>query len=245
EKHFGRCLDARKAGDWKSVLRESDAAIAAGADSCALTPNCGFIANAYLFYVHAQVDMALGRFDHAVSSIDKARIIDPGNTEVVTMHNKVKFVARARSLGNELFNSGKFSEACWEKSIEDCNEALKIQPNYTKALLRRAASYGKMERWAEYVKDLETRRLEDRRAQHRTTARGKARSSRRQQEVAAAQLADSAHAQIYPPLTGVFKPLIKEGNVYNVSYIQIKKANRMYKPVDNDILIGFTKWILC
>ncbi|ONL99543.1 hypothetical protein ZEAMMB73_Zm00001d029756 [Zea mays] len=57
--------------------------------------------------------------------------------------------------------------------------------------------------------------------------------------------AGSAHAQIYPPLTDVFKPLIKEGNVYNVSYIQIKKANRMYKHVDNDIMIGFTKWILC
>jgi hypothetical protein len=47
-----------------------------------------------------------------VSSIDKARIIDPRNTEVVTMHNKVKSVARARYLGNELFNSGKFLEAC-------------------------------------------------------------------------------------------------------------------------------------
>ncbi|KAF8643601.1 hypothetical protein HU200_066655 [Digitaria exilis] len=226
EKHLGRCLDARKAGDWKSVLRESDAAIAAGADSSALllaaraeallrlnlldeadlaissaskldfstscssdTKFCGFLANAYLFYVHAQVDMATGRFDHAVSSIDQARIIDPGNSEVVTMHNKVKSVARARSLGNELFNSGKFSEAClaygeglkqhpvnkvlycnraacrfklgqWEKSIEDCNEALKIQPNYTKALLRRAASYGKMERWAECVKDYEVLRKE-------------------------------------------------------------------------------------
>ncbi|KAF8714288.1 hypothetical protein HU200_027747 [Digitaria exilis] len=226
EKHLGRCLDARKAGDWKSVLRESDAAIAAGADSSALllaaraeallrlnlldeadlaissaskldfstscssdTKFCGFLANAYLFYVHAQVDMATGRFDHSVSSIDQARIIDPGNSEVVTMHNKVKSVARARSLGNELFNSGKFSEAClaygeglkqhpvnkvlycnraacrfklgqWEKSIEDCNEALKIQPNYTKALLRRAASYGKMERWAECVKDYEVLRKE-------------------------------------------------------------------------------------
>ncbi|RCV25259.1 hypothetical protein SEVIR_5G150900v4 [Setaria viridis] len=226
EKHLGRCLDARKAGDWKSALRESDAAIAAGADSSALllatraeallrlnlldeadlaiasaskldyssssssdTKFCGFLANAYLFYVHAQVDMALGRFDHAVSSIDKARIIDPGNSEVVAMHNKVKSVARARSLGNELFNSGKFSEAClaygeglkqhpvnkvlycnraacrfklgqWEKSIEDCNEALKIHPNYTKALLRRAASYGKMEQWAESVKDYEVLRKE-------------------------------------------------------------------------------------
>lgn len=46
-------------------------------------------------------------------------------------------------------------------------------------------------------------------------------------------------------LARYFKPLIKESNVYNVSYIQIKKANRMYKPVDNDIMIGFTKWILC
>ncbi|KAL5652991.1 hypothetical protein ACJX0J_038449, partial [Zea mays] len=52
----------------------------------------------------------------------------------------------------------------------------------------------------------------------------------------------SAHAQIYPPLAVVFKPMIKEGNVYNVSYVQIKKANRMYKPVNNDIMIGFTKW---
>ncbi|KAL6838639.1 hypothetical protein ACP4OV_031353 [Aristida adscensionis] len=224
EKHLGRCVDARNVGDWKSVLRESDAAIAAGADSSIVllaaraeallrldlidesdvaissaskldyssswsseTKFCGFLANAYLFYVHAQIDMALGRFDHAVSSVDKARIIDPGNTELVTMNNKVKAVARARSLGNELFNSGKYSDACsaygeglkhhpvnpvlycnraacrfklgqWEKSIEDCNEALKIQPNYSKALLRRAASYGRMERWAESVKDYEVLR---------------------------------------------------------------------------------------
>ncbi|TVU27384.1 hypothetical protein EJB05_29992, partial [Eragrostis curvula] len=128
-----------------------------------------------LIFRHSQ---AFCRFDHAVSSIDKARTKDPRNTEVITMHNKVKAVARARSLGNELFNSGKFSEAClaygqglkqhptnkimygnraacwfklgqWEKSVEDCNKALKIHPNYTKALLRRAACYGKMEQWPE------------------------------------------------------------------------------------------------
>jgi hypothetical protein len=40
EKHLGRCLDSRKAGDWKSVLRECDAAIAAGADSSALVRFC-------------------------------------------------------------------------------------------------------------------------------------------------------------------------------------------------------------
>lgn len=87
--------------------------------------------------------------------------------------NNVRSVSRARALGNELFNSGKFVEASiayaeglkydpsnpvlycnraacrtklgqWDKSIEDCNEALRIQPNYTKALLRRAASYAKV-----------------------------------------------------------------------------------------------------
>lgn len=32
EKHLSKCVDARKVGDWKSTLREGDAAIAAGAD---------------------------------------------------------------------------------------------------------------------------------------------------------------------------------------------------------------------
>ncbi|XP_006655095.2 TPR repeat-containing thioredoxin TTL1-like [Oryza brachyantha] len=226
EKHLGRFVDARKIGNWKSALRECNAAIAAGADFCAMlfasraeallqmnqldeadlaisraskldcssscTQDmmfCGFQANSYLYYVHAQVDIAFGRFDGALSSVEKARKIDSGNIEVMAMHKNVKTVAQARSLGNELFHSGKFAEAClaygeglkhhpansvlycnraacmfklgqWEKSIEDCNEALKIQPNYWKALLRRAASYGKMENWADSVKDYEVLRRE-------------------------------------------------------------------------------------
>lgn len=36
EKHLGRCGELRQIGDWKSALREADAAIAAGADSCPL-----------------------------------------------------------------------------------------------------------------------------------------------------------------------------------------------------------------
>ncbi|XP_066314537.1 TPR repeat-containing thioredoxin TTL1-like [Miscanthus floridulus] len=36
EVHLGRCTNARKIGDWKSTLREADAAIAAGADSSQL-----------------------------------------------------------------------------------------------------------------------------------------------------------------------------------------------------------------
>lgn len=33
EKHISKCTDARRIGDWKSVLREVDAAASAGADS--------------------------------------------------------------------------------------------------------------------------------------------------------------------------------------------------------------------
>lgn len=99
--------------------------------------------------------------------------MDPHNTEVLALWDKVKSVARARTQGNELFKSGNFAEACtaygeglkydpsnpvlhcnraacrsklgqWERSLEDCNEALRIQPRYTKALLRRADSYAKV-----------------------------------------------------------------------------------------------------
>ena len=33
EKHINKCTDFRRIGDWKSALREIDAAVAAGADS--------------------------------------------------------------------------------------------------------------------------------------------------------------------------------------------------------------------
>jgi replication factor A1 len=36
--------------------------------------------------------------------------------------------------------------------------------------------------------------------------------------------------------------LLKEGHVYNLAFVQIKKANRLYKPVENDIMINFTRW---
>lgn len=95
------------------------------------------------------------------------------NSEVEVILNNVRLVAMARAQGNDLFKAGKFAEAsvaygeglkyepsnpvlycnraaCWSKlgwwakAVEDCNEALRVQPNYTKALLRRAASYAKV-----------------------------------------------------------------------------------------------------
>mgnify|MGYP004717190057 FL=1 len=40
EKRLSRCTDARRVGDWKNVLREAEAAIASGADSCPQVKKC-------------------------------------------------------------------------------------------------------------------------------------------------------------------------------------------------------------
>ncbi|KAJ6822485.1 TPR repeat-containing thioredoxin TTL1-like [Iris pallida] len=226
ERHLGRCAESRTIGDWKSALREADAAIAAGADSCpmlmasrveallrlhqldeadstlsdalkleASSPSCsqakffGMISDSYMCVVRAKVDMALGRFESALAAAEKAREIDSGSAEVTTLLNNVRSAVRARAQGNEFFKSGDFAEAStaygeglkydpanpvlhcnraacrsklgqWERSIDDCNEALRIQPSYKKALLRRAASFSKLERWAEAVRDYEVLRKE-------------------------------------------------------------------------------------
>lgn len=113
------------------------------------------------------------RFENAVTAAEKAGKIDPRNLEVASLLQNVRMVVRARARGNDLFKSERFTEAClaygdglrldpsnsvlycnraacwfklgmWEHSIEDCNQALCIKPNYSKALLRRAASNSKV-----------------------------------------------------------------------------------------------------
>ncbi|KAE9590594.1 putative 43kDa postsynaptic protein [Lupinus albus] len=224
EKHITKCADGRRIGDWKSVLREVDAAIASGADSSPQLFMCraeallklhqiddaestlsyspksewhtnstsqarffGMLSEAYSYFIRAQIEMVLGRFENAVAAAEKACQIDSRNVEVAVLLNNVRMVTRARMRGNDLFKSERFTEACsaygeglkldpsnsvlycnraacwfklgqWERSIEDCNQALLIQPNYTKALLRRAASNSKLERWEEAVKDHEVLR---------------------------------------------------------------------------------------
>ncbi|KAG2681705.1 hypothetical protein I3760_11G156500 [Carya illinoinensis] len=157
--------------------------------SCSLTRFFGMLSEAYLYFVQALIEMALGRFENAVTAAEKAVQIDPRNVEVAVLLTNVRLVARARARGNDLFKSERFTEAClayeeglriepsnsvlycnraacffklglWERSIEDCNRALSIQPNYTKALLRRAASNSKLEMWVDAVNDYEILRRE-------------------------------------------------------------------------------------
>ncbi|CAH8389801.1 unnamed protein product [Eruca vesicaria subsp. sativa] len=225
EKNLRRCWEARKIGDWRTVVKETDAAIANGADSSPQLVACkaeallrlnqiedsdfcvscvprndhyhsqpqaklfGMVAEAYVLCIQAQVDMALGRFENGIVKAEKAAMIDQTNPELVSVLSNVKMVVKARTRGNELFTSGRYSEASlaygdglkhdgsnsvlycnraacwyklglWEKSVEDCNQALKIHPSYIKALLRRAASYGRLGRWEDAVRDYEFVRRE-------------------------------------------------------------------------------------
>lgn len=160
EKHLRKCSDSRKVGDWKSTLREADAAIAAGADASSqlftcraeallkvhqledaeyglsnvpkfeqISPSCsqgtmfGMISEAYILFVRAQIEMALGRFENAVASAEKAAQTDPRSAEISVLFKNVKLVSRARSRGNDLFKSERFTEAC---SAYD--EGLRLDP---------------------------------------------------------------------------------------------------------------------
>ncbi|KAL8131589.1 inactive TPR repeat-containing thioredoxin TTL3-like [Apium graveolens] len=157
--------------------------------SCSQNKIFGILLEAYVLYVRAKVDIAFGRFENAAAAAEKSVKIDFSNMEVAMLLNNVNLVTRARSQGRDLFGAGKFTEACaaygeglkynlcnsilycnravcwsrlglWQQSVEDCNYALKIQPNYTKALLRRAVSNAKLEEWAEAVRDYEILRKE-------------------------------------------------------------------------------------
>ncbi|KAH7444083.1 hypothetical protein KP509_02G063800 [Ceratopteris richardii] len=220
ERHISRCIEARKIGDWKSVLGESIAASTAGADSApqvlgykaeallklhrtdeaetvcteaerlekSISKQGIAPADAFLSILRARIEMYLGRFDIAIGAAQAATKIDPRNVDAAALLKKTRAVCRSRTLGNELFNAGKFFEACaaygeglesdptnsvllcnraacrsklgqWEKALEDCNAALNSQPHYIKALMRRANCSLKLERWEDALRDYEVLRL--------------------------------------------------------------------------------------
>ncbi|KAG5579033.1 hypothetical protein H5410_049660 [Solanum commersonii] len=220
ENHINKCSEARRLGDWTSVLKEAEEATSRGAEASAQLFACqaeahlklhqltdaelwmykarmyeasarayksklfGMVSEAYIFFVQAQIENTLGKFDNACAAIERAAQVDLQSAEVVGLLKNMRLVGRARSLGNELFKSGRYIEACsaygeglsrdslnlilycnratcwykleqWEKSLDDCNHALLIQPHYTKALFQKAASNVKLERWADAVRDYE------------------------------------------------------------------------------------------
>ncbi|KAG6768431.1 hypothetical protein NC652_019364 [Populus alba x Populus x berolinensis] len=166
--------------------QEADEALQKGPnfDVDACTQFFGPIGNANLLMVRAQVDMAIGRFDDALATAQRATRLDSNNKEAYTVLKKAKAVAAARSHGNQLFKAAKFYEACnayseglehdphnsvllcnraacrsklgqYEKAVEDCNAALTVRPGYAKARLRRADCFAKLGKWEVSIKDYE------------------------------------------------------------------------------------------
>ncbi|KFK42190.1 hypothetical protein AALP_AA2G223200 [Arabis alpina] len=144
----------------------------------------GLSITSYLLMVGAQVYIAVGRFEDAVTASRQASRLDPSNEEVNSVSKKARAVAAARLSGNLLFNASKFEVACvvyteglekdpynalllcnraasrfklglFEKAIEDCTLALDLQPSYRKARRRRADSYAKLEKWQHAIQDYE------------------------------------------------------------------------------------------
>ncbi|KAK7351177.1 hypothetical protein VNO77_10431 [Canavalia gladiata] len=217
QNHLNKCNEARKVNDWKSVLKETQAAISLGADSAPLVyalqteallkllrhqeayatyekmPKfdldssnklLGLVHSAYLLMIGAQVYLASGRFEDAMTASQQAAKFDPNNCEVKAVARRARVAASARMSGNLLFKASKFVEACavyneglehdpynsvllcnraacrsklgqFEKAIEDCNVALIVQPSYSKARLRRADCNAKLERWEAAIQDYE------------------------------------------------------------------------------------------
>ncbi|KAF2293062.1 hypothetical protein GH714_035903 [Hevea brasiliensis] len=164
--HLNKCTEARRQRDWNTLIKETQAAISSGADSA------------------PPVDMAVGRFDDALAAAQRATRLDSNNKEANMVMRKARAVAAARSTGNQLFKAAKFYEASnaygeglehdpynpvllcnraacrsklgqHEKAVEDCNVALNVRPNYSKARLRRADCYAKLEKWEASIQDYE------------------------------------------------------------------------------------------
>ncbi|XP_076947935.1 TPR repeat-containing thioredoxin TTL1-like [Bidens hawaiensis] len=182
-------LKLHRLDDADSVLSSMPKFDSSTSPPCYQVKFFGMQSEAYVLFARAQIDMSLGRFESAVTSIEKSGQIDPRNVEVAVLLQNIRSLCRSRARGNDLFKSERFTEACsaygdglkfdpsnsilycnraacwfklgqFERSLDDCNQALNFHPNYTKALLRRAATYVKLEKWAESVRDYEVLRRE-------------------------------------------------------------------------------------
>ncbi|CAK7347123.1 unnamed protein product [Dovyalis caffra] len=158
---------ARKLREWNRLLKEAESVISSGADSAPL------------------VYMAVSRFEDAMATAQQAARLNPSNEEVSSVVKSARAVASARLSGNLLFKASRLTEACityneglehdpynsillcnratcqsklgqFEKAVEDCTAAFRVQPNYSKARLRRAHCNAELERWEASIQDFET-----------------------------------------------------------------------------------------
>lgn len=153
-----------------------------GVDAC--TKFLGPVGNANLLLIRAQVDLVTGRFDDALEAAQRAARLDSNNRDTNVVMRRARAITAARSNGNELFKTSRFSEAClaygeglehdpynsvllcnraacrsklgqFEKAVEDCTAALNVRSSYSKARLRRADCNAKLGKWEASICDYE------------------------------------------------------------------------------------------
>ncbi|KAJ0041541.1 hypothetical protein Pint_26616 [Pistacia integerrima] len=130
--HLNKCTEAKRLRDWNTLIKETGAAISAGAD--AAPQMFALQAEALLkLQRHQEADEAMKNasnfdvddctrffgpiananlFEDALAAVQKAAKLDANNKEVSMVMRKARAVAGARSKGNELFKGGKFTDAC-------------------------------------------------------------------------------------------------------------------------------------
>ncbi|KAE8653906.1 Tetratricopeptide repeat-containing protein, putative isoform 2 [Hibiscus syriacus] len=116
----------------------------------------GMAVSAYLLMIKALVFMVSGRLDDAISAAQHAARLDPHNKEITLVIKQTRAVSSARLsvlLCNRAACRSKLGQ--FKEAIEDCTVALKVQPSYSKARLRRADCNGKLERWEVAIQDYE------------------------------------------------------------------------------------------
>jgi DnaJ family protein C protein 7 len=84
-----------------------------------------------------------GKYSDAVAAYTEAITIDPTNK-----------VTNAKLLGNRAMARIKIKE--YEEAVADCDQALKLDPSYTKARRTRAKATGESGDWEQAVKDLKS-----------------------------------------------------------------------------------------
>ncbi|CAA2938456.1 inactive TPR repeat-containing thioredoxin TTL3-like [Olea europaea subsp. europaea] len=141
----------------------------------------GSLGTTALLIIRSLVYLSICRFEDAVAAAQNAVGLDARH-ESSLIAKRVKFVALARSNGNQHFKESRFLEAftayteglehdpynsillCnraayrfklgqYEKAVEDCTAALNVHPSYSKARLRRANCNSKLERWDTAIQD--------------------------------------------------------------------------------------------
>ncbi|KAE8656091.1 Tetratricopeptide repeat-containing protein, putative isoform 2 [Hibiscus syriacus] len=167
-----RCTDAQKSNEWNTLLKETQYAITSGVDSAPLVYALQTEAFLKLHrHQEAYTSHSKGP-NFTVDIMIKELVYMVSGRETTLLVKQSRAVSSARSSGNLLFNASKFSEASivyskglehdpynsvllcnraacrtklgqFEKTIEDCTMALKVQPSYSKARLRRADCSGK------------------------------------------------------------------------------------------------------